>query len=189
MTEEEIQKLKFPIGKFHYPKEVSEELKTSWIGIIRNLPTKLEEQLKGITHEQLDFAYRPEGWQIKQVVHHLADSHMNAFIRTKMALTEEAPTIKPYYERRFAKLPDANNYNIESSLAILTGVHARFILLFESIDEEGFSKTYVHPQSKRTYRIDSVLALYAWHSMHHLGHVNQALSSNGAYNPENLELK
>ena len=182
MTEEEMHKLKFPIGKFHYPKEITDELKASWIGIIKDLPIKLEEKLKDVTHEQLDFAYRPDGWHVKQVVHHLADSHMNAFIRTKMALTEESPIIKPYYERKFADLPDANNYNIESSLAILNGVHHRFTRLLESLDEEGFSKTYVHPESKRTYRIDSVLALYAWHSMHHLGHINQALSSNGDYN-------
>ena len=184
MTEEEIFKLKFPIGKFHYPKEITSELKLSWIGIIKSLPSKLEEKLSGINNEQLDFAYRPEGWSIKQVVHHLADSHMNAFIRTKMALTEDSPTIKPYYERRFAITVDGNSYEIESSMSILKGVHARFTQLLESLDEDGFSKTYVHPESKRTYRIDAVLALYAWHSMHHLGHINQALSSKGAYNPK-----
>ncbi len=184
MKEEELQKLKFPIGKFHYPKEITEELKTSWIRILGELPNQLEDQLSGISKEQLDFAYRPDGWSVKQVIHHLADSHMNAFIRTKMAITEEAPIIKAYYERRFAELPDANNYNIESSLMILRGVHARFTTLLKSLDIEGFSKTYIHPESKRTYRVDAVLALYAWHSMHHLGHIRQALTSKGEYNSE-----
>lgn len=182
MTDQELQKLKFPIGKFHIPKEVSAEKIESWISIIKNLPAQLEEQLQGVTPEQLNYAYRPEGWKIKQVVHHLADSHMNAFIRTKMALTEDGPTIKAYYERRFAELPDGNNDDIESSLMILKGVHSRYTTLLNSLDETGFSKTYVHPESKFTYRIDAVLALYAWHSMHHLGHIRQALASEGAYN-------
>lgn len=182
MTEEELHKLKFPIGKFVIPKEVTTELKTSWIGIIESLPSRLEEALEGVTAEQLDYHYRPEGWKVCQVVHHLADSHMNAFVRTKMALTEDSPTIKAYKERKFAKLPDADNQQIEDSILILKGIHARFTTLLRSLSEGEFTKTYVHSESKFTYRIDAVLALYAWHSMHHLGHIKQALISEGAYN-------
>ena len=182
MTEEELFKLRFPIGKFQHPKEVSEKLRASWIGIIEKLPSQLEESLTGLNEEQLDYRYRPEGWTVKQVVHHVADSHMNAFVRTKMALTEDVPTIKAYHERKFAMLPDADNYNVETSLWILKGLHARYAALFHAMNEQDFARTYVHPESKYTYRLDSVLAQYAWHSMHHLGHIKQAISSGGAYN-------
>ncbi len=181
MTEAELYQLKFPIGKFEAPKEITQKLKQNWIRTIKELPVKLEETLDGIKIEELSWAYRPNGWCIKQVVHHLADSHMNAFIRTKMALTEDNPTIKAYSERSFAKLIDGNDDNIDSSLMILKGVHHRFGTLLESLDEDRFRNTYVHPESKYTYRIDIVLALYAWHSTHHLRHISQALSSNGAY--------
>lgn len=107
---------------------------------------------------------------------------MNAFVRTKMALTEEGPTIKAYHERKFAMLPDANNYEVDQSLMILKGLHARYINLFKAMNEEDFGRTYVHPESKFTYRMDTVLAQYAWHSMHHLGHVKQAIASKGEYN-------
>lgn len=181
MTEQEIHKLKFPIGKFTIPKEVTAELKQSWIGIIKDLPSQLDSLLKDINSEQLAYIYRPDGWNIAQLVHHLADSHMNAFIRMKMALTEDGPIIKAYKERLFAKLPDANNQDIETSMMILKGLHARFHTLLTNLSEEDFSKTYVHPESKYTYRMDVVLALYAWHSMHHLGHIRQALSSKGIF--------
>lgn len=183
MTDQELHKLKFPIGKFVIPKEVTEALKQSWMGIIKDLPSKLEEALKDVTQEQLNYCYRPEGWKVKQVVHHMADSHMNAFIRTKMALTEDNPTIKAYRERPFAELPDSQLEDLESSMLILKGLHIRFSTLLESMNEDDFAKTYIHSQSKYTYRLDSVLALYAWHSMHHLHHIKQALASNGAYNP------
>jgi len=182
MTEEELFKLRFPIGKFQHPKEINEKLIGSWISILETFPAQLEDALSGVSEEALDYAYRPDGWSVKQVVHHLADSHMNAFIRTKMALTEDGPTIKAYIESGFAKLPDANNYEIGNSLMILKGLHARYVSLLKSMSEQDFGRTYVHPESKYTYRMDGVLALYAWHSMHHLGHVKQALSSGGAYN-------
>jgi len=182
MTEEELMKLRFPIGKFQHPKEVSEKLRTSWIGILENFPTQLEESISGLSEEALDYRYRPNGWTVKQVVHHVADSHMNAFVRTKMALTEESPVIKAYHERKFAMLPDADNYEVETSLMILKGLHARYIKLFKVMNEADFARTYVHPESKFTYRMDGVLAQYAWHSMHHLGHVKQAVASKGAYN-------
>lgn len=182
MTEQELHKLKFPIGKFIIPKEVTPELKASWIGILKNLPTQLEEILEGTTEEQLAYAYRPEGWSICQVVHHLADSHMNAFIRTKMALTEVSPVVKAYSERKFALLSDGVNMDISPSLSILRGIHARYVIVLESMSEADFAKTYIHPESKYTYRMDVVLALYAWHSMHHLGHIRQALASKGTYN-------
>lgn len=182
MKEEELMKLRFPIGKFQHPKEVNEKLRTSWIGILEKFPSQLEESLHGINNGQLDYCYRPDGWTVKQVVHHVADSHMNAFIRTKMALTEETPTIKAYHERKFAMLPDADNYDVDLSLMLIKGLHARYIMLFKSMNEADFARTYVHPESKFTYRMDGVLAQYAWHSMHHLGHIKQAISSEGAYN-------
>ena len=182
MTEEALMKLKFPIGKFQHPKEVNDTMRNSWIGILEKFPNQLEEITIGLTEEQLDYKYRPEGWTVKQVIHHVADSHMNAFVRTKMALTEENPTIKAYKERKFALLPDANNYDVETSRMIIKGLHARYIKLFKAMKSEDFARTYLHPESKFTYRMDGVLAQYAWHSMHHYGHIKQAIESKGAYN-------
>ena len=182
MTDQELLKLKFPIGKFKIPKEITPSSRASWIATIKDLPNKLEEALTEINEEQLAYLYRPGGWNIAQLVHHLADSHMNAFVRVKMALTEDNPTIKAYIEREFAKLPDGNNMQIETSMMILKGLHARFSILLESFSEAEFARTYVHPESKFTYRMDVVLALYAWHSTHHLTHIKQALISKGSYN-------
>lgn len=182
MTEEELMKLRFPIGKFQHPKEVNEKLRTSWIGILEKFPSQLQDCINNLSKEELDYRYRPNGWTIKQVIHHVADSHMNAFVRTKMALTEEAPTIKPYIEKKFAVLPDANNYDIDFSMMIIKGLHARYAMLFKAMGEDDFARTYIHPESKYTYRMDGVLAQYAWHCMHHLGHVKQAITSKGEYN-------
>lgn len=170
-----MEHLKYPIGKFVAPETVTNEMRSVWIEKLEALPQQLEAALVGITEEQLDTPYRPEGWTVRQVVHHLADSHINAYCRLHLALTEEAPVIKPYQEGLWAQLPDSQ-MPVESSLQILRGVHQRWVHLLRSMTEADFAKTYVHPQYGKVYSMDTMTALYAWHGEHHLGHIGIVIS-------------
>jgi len=124
-----------------------------------------------LSEVQLDTAYRPGGWTVRQVVHHCADSHMNSFIRFKLALTEENPTIKPYHEDKWAEMADAKNLPIEPSLKILEGLHDRWAILIKSLSDQDLQKTFYHPANQKTITLATTIALYAWHSRHHLEHV------------------
>lgn len=165
-----MEHLQYPIGKFTAPEHVTDEMRQAWIEAIAALPSRLEAALEGITDAQLDTPYRPEGWTVRQVVHHLADSHINAYCRLHLALTEDAPTIKPYNEGDWAKLSDST-LPIEHSLDILRGVHFRWVHLLRNMSDGDFQRTYVHPQYGKVYSMDTMSALYAWHGQHHLGHV------------------
>lgn len=165
-----MEHLKYPIGKFVAPETVTNEMRSVWIEKLEALPQQLEAALVGITEEQLDTPYRPEGWTVRQVVHHLADSHINAYCRLHLSLTEDAPTIKPYSEGLWAQLADSQ-LPVESSQQILRGVHHRWVHLLRSMKEEDFARTYIHPQYGKVYSMDTMTALYAWHGEHHLGHV------------------
>lgn len=165
-----MEELKYPIGKFMSPENVTNEMRQAWIETIAALPQRLAAALEGITEAELDTPYRPEGWTVRQVVHHLADSHINAYCRIHLALTEDAPNIKPYNEGDWAKLPDSK-LPIEHSLDILRGIHFRWVHLLRNMSEADFQRTYVHPQYGRVYSMDTMSALYAWHGEHHLGHV------------------
>lgn len=145
-------------------------MRLAWINQLEALPQQIETAASGITDAQLDTPYRPGGWTARQVVHHLADSHINAYCRLHLALTENAPTIKPYLEGKWAELPDSL-LPIGSSLQILTGIHFRWTHLLRSMDEGDFAKTYIHPQYGKVYSMDTMTALYAWHGEHHLGHI------------------
>lgn len=165
-----MEHLKYPIGKFTVPENVTETMRSEWIEEIANLPQRLEAAISGVTEAQLDTPYRPDGWTVRQVVHHLADSHMNAYVRLHLALTEEAPTIKPYLEAKWAQLPDYS-LPIESSLDILRGVHLRWAHLLKSMQAADFQRTFVHPQYGKVYSIETMTALYVWHGEHHLRHI------------------
>ena len=182
MTEEELKNLKYPIDGFRYPQEVSTDEMEEWKDIIAGFPELLENIVNDISEDQLSWNYRPDGWNILQVIHHLADSHLNSFIRFKLTLTEDDPTIKPYYEDRWANLPDVINTDINLSLDILRGVHGRWSVLLESLTKNDFLKTYTHPEHGRKIRLDQTVALYAWHCNHHLAHINQALYYEGKFN-------
>ena len=179
MTEEELKALKYPVGEFSFPDNVSEEDIGEWKDIIAGFPEMLEETLSTVTYTELGWKYRPDGWTVQQVVHHLADSHLNSIIRFKLALTEEEPTIKPYFEARWAELADANNPYIEFSMDILRGIHQRWTMILDDIQDEQWARTYIHPEHGRKLRLDQTLALYAWHCNHHLAHINQALDKGG----------
>jgi len=167
--------LQYPTGKFSYPNQYDEETLKSWIKAIQIFPHKLKALVKDLSESELKKTYRPEGWTIKQVIHHCADSHMNAYIRIKLALTEENPTIKPYKENLWAQLPDSDECPIGISLEILEGVHHRWLILLNHLQEKDWIKTYNHPESGKITSLRDMTALYAWHCGHHLAHIELAL--------------
>lgn len=171
----DIEFLKYPIGKFKVPESVTYETIQDAIATIKVFPTNIFKAVSPLSVAQLDTPYRPGGWTVRQLVHHCADSHMNAFIRLKLALTEENPTIKPYDEAVWANLADAN-MPIESSLAILNAIHLKWGVLLDSMKQEDFKRTYFHPEKKRSQELEEVTLLYAWHSNHHLAHVQHLVS-------------
>ncbi|MEM9337829.1 MAG: YfiT family bacillithiol transferase [Bacteroidota bacterium] len=177
----DIELLRFPTGKYAPPSEITENELKEWISIIKELPEKLEEEVANLSVEALNWIYRPEGWNIKQVVHHLADSHMNSIIRFKLAMTEDNPTVRPYLQDKWAALPDATNIEIASSLNILKGVHSRMVILFESMSAPDWKRPLHHPEYETPLALGWMLGMYAWHSNHHLAHVRQAIKHQGHF--------
>ncbi|GDX51708.1 putative metal-dependent hydrolase [Bacteroidota bacterium] len=176
-----IEELKYPTGKFNWPKEINKELITEWINDIEKFPALLKSEVENLNDEELAFIYRPEGWNIRQVVHHCADSHSNAFARFKLALTEEKPIIKPYLENLWSQLPDVTNAPVEWSFEILIGLHKRWVLLMRNMSNDDWKKCFVHPEHGRELKLESTVALYAWHCNHHLSHVKQAKNFSGKF--------
>lgn len=167
----QIDDLRFPVGKFDKNIVITPEQRREFISTIADLPRKIVEAVEGLTDEQLDTPYRPEGWTVRQTVHHVADSHINSLCRFKLALTEENPTIRPYFEERWAELADSK-LPVDVSLKIIEGVHARLTVLLESLTDEDFKRPLVHPDSG-AWTVEGFLALYAWHSRHHTAHITQ----------------
>ena len=178
MTTPEISEdLRFPIGKFD-KSSIGPERRAEFIQTITDLPEKINEAVKGLSDEQIDTPYRPGGWSVKQTIHHIADSHMNSYCRFKLALTEdETPTIRPYYEDRWAELPDSR-LPIDSSLAIIDGIHRRWAAMLNAMSDSDFDKRFNHPESGE-WTLDGALALYAWHSLHHTAHVTNLRDRQG----------
>ena len=181
MTSSELNLLKYPIGKFVKPEPISESQILEWIKTIEELPKHLSELTKNLSIEQLNFLYRPEGWSIKQVVHHLADSHINSLIRFKLTLTEDDPTIKPYHEDRWATLADGMDDNIIDSLTLLKSLHNKWTKLLLSLTPEDLKRVYIHPEHDKQFSLQVAIGLYAWHSNHHLAHIEQGLKYNGKF--------
>jgi uncharacterized damage-inducible protein DinB len=148
------------------------------VDAIAVLPTRVREAVAGLHDAQLDTPYRPGGWTVRQVVHHIADSHMNAYVRLRFALTEDHPTIKPYSESAWAELADARTMPVDVSLTLLDGLHARWSALLRSLAPEQFARSLTHPESGEM-TIDSLVALYAWHGRHHTAHITELRNSEG----------
>lgn len=176
-----LEKLKFPIGQFQKPETISQNDLDSWINNIESFPSKIKKLTENLSIEELNWIYRPQGWKIKQVVHHCADSHMNSLIRFKLALTEDVPTIKPYEEQLWAELIDGNSNNISSSIQIIEGVHNRWVLLLKSFTEKELKRQFIHPVNKKTSTLAETIGTYAWHGNHHLAHIEQALLHKGQF--------
>ncbi|MFT4664854.1 MAG: hypothetical protein ACI8YQ_000075 [Polaribacter sp.] len=165
------ENLSFPIGRFTEPATYSSETIASYIAQIASLPQRLEAITAEMTEEQLGTPYRPDGWTARQVVHHIADSHINSYTRFKLALTEDNPAIRPYDEVAWAKLPDGKSAPIESSLNLISALHKRWALVLQQLDSVQWQRTFFHPASKDIWRLEYALAFYAWHGEHHLNHI------------------
>ena len=163
--------LRYPIGPFVAPSQVSKDERNAYIEEIAYLPSKIEEAVDSLTDAQLDTPYREGGWTVRQVVHHLPDSHLNAYTRFRLTLTEDQPTIRPYREDRWAELADAQQGPITLSLPLLTSLHRRWVVLLQSLTDKDFARAYVHPDQDQPVRLDVALANYAWHGTHHLAHI------------------
>ena len=171
--------LKYPIGQPQLPNgPLTAAERTVLIQQIADLPAQLTAVAKAVGGVGLEQPYRPGGWNGRQVIHHVADSHMNAYIRFRLALTEPNPTIKPYEEGAWAELPDVAATPITVSLALLEALHARWVTLLHHLSEEQWQRTFYHPGNQRTGTLDQTLALYAWHGRHHLGHITALLGTN-----------
>jgi uncharacterized damage-inducible protein DinB len=162
--------LSYPIGKFHYAGPMSSQQRDAAILAISEAPVKVRAALHGLSPRQLDKPYRPGGWTVRQVAHHVPDSHLNAYVRTKLALTEQEPTIRPYNEKAWAELSDTKLTPIETSLTLLEAIHQRWDSLLCSLADADFARTFRHPEhGVRT--LDWMIALYAWHGVHHTAHI------------------
>lgn len=171
--------LRFPIGHFQKPDVITPQIVQNWITEIAAFPEQLIKEVTGLTDEQLNTPYRPDGWTIRQVVHHCADSHMNSLIRFKLALTEDTPTIKPYFEDRWAELVDSKTMPVEPALKTLEGIHARWVVLLNSLSEVDLSKTFIHPEHGNEISLRENTGVYAWHGKHHLAHITVLKQSKG----------
>ena len=171
--------LRFPVGKFVRPESLTPEQRQAAIRTLAEAPAKLRAALKGLSEKQLDTPYRPDGWTVRQVVHHLADSHMNALVRLKLGLTEEMPTIKPYDEAKWAELDDGKSKLVEESARLIEALHARWVYLLERMKPEQFSRKINHPEWKQPMTLDTLTALYEWHSRHHVAHITELRKREG----------
>lgn len=174
-----MEELKYPIGKY-IQLPFSKELKMQWLASILDLPLQLEYAVTNLDEAQLDTPYRDGGWTVKQVVHHVADSHMNAFIRTKLALTElTTPTITPYNQDAWVELADCSNVPVNISLTLLHSLHRRWYELMKDLPEASWNLAVYHPQYKKEMTIWYILGLYAWHGQHHSAHINKLRERKG----------
>jgi len=170
---------RYPIGKFEMPAHITPQRRAEAIVEIASTPKKLRAAVAGLNDAQLDTPYRDGGWTVRQVVHHVPDSHMNAFIRLRLALTEDKPTIKPYEEARWAELADTAETPVETSLTLLDALHTRWVTLLNSLKPSDWSRKFKHPEMG-PMTLDKTLALYAWHGKHHVAHIT-ALRKNKSW--------
>lgn len=169
--------MKYPIGTFQFDDEITSSVTSVWINEIEDLPRLLRDAVKDLDNEQLETAYRSGGWTVRQVIHHLADSHMNAYVRFKLALTEENPTIKPYDETKWAELSDYK-LPIDTSLLLLETLHKRWTNLLRGLTPADLKKTFIHPESGEV-SIGKNIGIYAWHGKHHLAHITSLCNRKG----------
>lgn len=172
-----LDQLRYPIGKFKWGETYSKSDVEHWVNEIETTPHHLHKAVKGLDDDQLDTPYRPDGWTVRQVVHHVADSHSNALTRFKLALTEDTPTIKPYYEDRWAQLADSK-LDISVSLHLLDALHKRWDFLMRSLSTEDWQREFFHPEHKKNIALYKMASLYAWHGKHHVAHITTLRHAN-----------
>lgn len=166
----DLEKLKYPIGRYQLDDNINKTSVDNWIKEIESLPERLIVAVRGLKKEQLLTTYRPDGWTVQQVIHHIADSHMNAYLRFKLALTEDKPMVKPYDEKLWAELPDSKTMDINVSLDLIKSLHKRWTTLLRELSEEELNKEFLHPESGMK-NLKETICHYAWHGNHHLAHI------------------
>jgi hypothetical protein len=168
------ERLQYPIGKFSPKEPYSPEEITAFIRSIETVPAQIEDAYKKLSPTQLDTPYRPGGWTARQVLHHIPDSHMNAYIRFKWTLTEDTPTIKAYQEKAWADTGETK-FDPALSVVLLKTLHAKWVTLLRSLSKEDLQKSFIHPDTGKNVRLERLIAMYAWHGEHHLGHLKLIL--------------
>ena len=177
METPDLETLRYPIGKFKSPPAFTNEEVMEFVQAIATLPEQLQEAVTGFTEAEIDTPYRPGGWTVRQTIHHLADSHLNSYLRFRLALTEDKPTIKPYEEQLWAELTDGKQAPIDLSLTLLEALHGRWVMLLQSLTAEEWQRTFIHPASGET-PLNKAAGLYAWHGQHHLAHITELKNRN-----------
>ena len=170
-TKEELEPFRFPVGRYSVPASISAEDRAKWIENIRSLPQKMRNVVVRLSEDQLNTPYRPEGWTIRQVIHHVADSQLNCYIRYKWTMTENNPTIKAYNQKDWGNLTDSLQGPVDMSLDLLEAVHKRWTWFMDNLNEDDWNRTFVHPENGRKISLNINLSVYSWHSDHHLAHI------------------
>ena len=179
MTELNLEQLRYPIGKYEIPNPITDEHLVKWIEILEYLPKRLENMVHSMSEEQLETPYRPDGWTVRQVIHHVSDSHHHSYIRFKWALTEDNPVIKPYLEKEWAQLFDARTAPIQMSLDHLKAVHAKLVFLLKGLSEEDLKLKFTHPDGNEETTLAENIGRYAWHGSHHFTHIENLIKRKG----------
>ncbi|MFS1517015.1 YfiT family bacillithiol transferase [Bacillus sp. SCS-151] len=180
-----MEDLRYPIGKPKLDDNLAKEQLDLWINQIEKTPLRLQQTVKGLSEAQLNTAYRPEGWTVRQVVHHVADAHINGFIRFKWTLTENEPHIKAYDQQGFAQLHDSSSAPIDLSLDLLTALHKKWVVLLRSLQPSDLEKQFIHPDSG-VVKLKTAIGIYAWHGRHHIAHITSLIDRRGWKNNEKV---
>lgn len=168
-----LEALKFPVGKFQEPESITKKIIDSAISEIENFPNLVKKEIENLDENDFNLRYRPGGWTITQVVHHCADSHINSYVRFKLALTENLPTIKPYEESLWAGLPDSK-LSPFVSLQLLEALHERWVFILKNLSDEDLNREFIHPEQSEKISLKENILIYSWHCRHHLAHIRQA---------------
>ncbi|MCK0160302.1 YfiT family bacillithiol transferase [Allomuricauda sp. F6463D] len=179
MEKEALEQLRYPIGKFNTPKTISTEDINGWISVLEELPQSLTDLVSELSNEQLETPYRPDGWTVRQLVHHISDSHHNSYIRFKWALTESTPIIKPYNEKAWAELFDTRTAPIQMSLEHLKAVHVKLVYLLKGLSEKDLKRSLIHPDGNQETTLEQNIGRYAWHGTHHYTHIKNLIKRKG----------
>jgi len=182
MNNTELDNLRFLYRKYSRPARIDSGQIDEWIKVIEKFPANVEQRLRALDKNQLAWIYRPDGWSIAQLVHHCSDSHINSWVRFRLALTEDNPSIRPYFEDRWANLPDSLELDVADSLALLKSLHKKWSSMLRGLTSEQLVRTYVHPEHGQSFTVHETIGNYAWHCAHHLAHIDLAIESKGEFN-------